>query len=234
MFSKHLFFALLITHINLNAMDCMMTRTLYHESLNFQEKQMLLELLRTSPTILDENNNTVLHMAAAITEWPELTSELLSVRPELKERMNCANKQGITPIDVAIATKAKKPFVRMPSTTFVIPSPQMVQELDASIAHKLALGDSQPIFYSPLEKARILQHLQDMKPSQGNTYLHIAAGTLGYPELTSQLLARNPYLKNSINAINEQGYTALDIAHLQGNSDAVKALELAEANKSNT
>ena len=214
-------------------MECIGEKTFKNIPLTYQEKALLLETLRTSPIILDDNQNTVLHMAASITEWPELVNELLSVRPELKGLMNSANKKGITPEDLASNLKTKKSSQAQTAQFLIHPkvvkvSPADVEAIDASVARKLAShqqGISHAPF-SPLEKSRLLYSFIGVPfPStKGNTLLHLAAGIIGYPELTSTLLAVKPHLSKDINKINDEGFSPLGLAYIKDNITAVQAL----------
>lgn len=190
-------------------------------------KTVLLQTFLTSKTILDDDGNNVLHMAAALHEYPELTQELLLNRPELADYLDAPNKKGITPRDLASRLQ-KQPINQsaLQRDTLAIVPQDFVENVDTSIAIKM---NTEHPTYTQFEKVRILKHFQDMRPSKGNTLLHLAAGVKGYPELTQLLLLTEPHLKSAINLINDKGFTALDLANIKGNPEAVMALKAAGA-----
>lgn len=211
------------------AMDCFANRTFNKEPLTAEEKNKLLELLRSSSVILDEQQNTVLHIAAALKEYPELVNDILSHRPELKAYLDTPNSQGVTPRNLMLQLQAKTAvptFSDCFQITIVRLPKQIIATLDKSIEAKMK--QSHPA-YSILEKVRIVEHIREMVPTKGNTILHLAAGIQGFPELTQRLLVLDPDLKLVLNNINGEGYTALDIASIKENSHAAEALKAAGA-----
>lgn len=217
MYKKHLIFSLLITPFCISAMDCFVTRTFNNEPFTPTEQKNLLALLKSLPTIMDENGNTILHVAAAVYEWPEAVNELILARPELAEYMHQPNNKGTCPADLVRAgqerynqaiLKAAK-VARLPQSNSINVTQDQIKQLDNSIDAKLALSDQNKPHapFTDLEKGRILSIcIQFPNP------LHFAAQISQYPEMITHLLAYNSQLATTINTPNHLGQTALSIA----------------------
>lgn len=216
-----------------------MDGTLQASSFTPKEQHILLQTFATSTEILDPQNNTVLHMAVALREFPDLVALLLAKKPHLANYTNCANAKGVTPLILAFHVQnigALQTFGLLGTTPAVriirIPAQNMGQH-NVSIITKLAQSQKGiPQSFTLSEKAKLLEIFKAFEAvdDNGNTPLHLAAGLTDFPELTAQLLARNPELIQNINTINNQGFTPLDLAHLKGNPEAIKALQASGAN----
>ena len=244
---------LLLFNRPFKAMDCFANRTFKNMPLSTEEKNSLLGLLRTSQITLDENENNVLHMAAAIKEYPELVTDILLDRPDLVGYLDTPNKQGITPRDLMLRLNTKKTSLNNSNTSkdqslatvlnslkgsqvTVIQIPkqtiqQSIEELDNSITAKVVLFH-QNRHYEPFtltEKARIIRIILDMPHPTGGTCLHGAVDFQGYPELTKDLLAFKPELRHLMNTPDGFGITPLKRAIIRNNWPAVETLMAAGA-----
>lgn len=226
-------------------MDCFANRTFNKQPLSTEEKNKLLELLRTSQITLDENGNNVLHLAAAIQEWPDLMTQLLLVRPGLSGYMDAPNREGLTPRNLffyfqnkarTIQSNTIPPLVTKNSQITIVhiskqTIQQSIEELDKSITAKVTLFN-QDLPYEPFtltEKARILRIILDMPHPTGGTPLHGAVDFQGYPELTKDLLAFKPELHELLNVPDNLGVTPLKKAIIRNNWPAFSILMAAGA-----
>ena len=227
-----------------------------HSYFSEKEKNLLLQMFLTSKTILDDDQNNVLHMAAALHEYPELTQELLLNRPELATYLDTPNKKGVTPGNLMLQmqttknarvysdnrgvsiTTAFQPSLLKGSQVTVIQIPKQniqesIEELDKSIHAKVLLMN-QGLTHEPYtlaEKARILRILIDLPHPTGGTPLHGAVDFQGYPELTKDLLAFKPELRHLMNTPDGFGITPLKRAIIRNNWSAVETLMAAGASE---
>lgn len=96
-----------------------------------EEKFNLLEVLLKFPAIDPSNGNTILHYAAATQEAPDLVALLLEKKPDLKTLIDHYNKQGVTPLLLALIKGNEKGAIALMEHGANVKLPEKIESADS-------------------------------------------------------------------------------------------------------